>query len=172
MSVRPPVRSWTCWINRAQVSPSRLPGTKARSNRLSASTAVWSQSSPRSRSSGSRGLHDASFLATNPHFSSTWTSRVSGGKRHEFVVEFLGMGPGDRQITCHSVLVDIDQATGGSCPTSFLDVLQNVQGLVVGQAGVFEDGPLALREGALAGAAVDHANPPALATPATEGEII
>jgi len=65
------------------------------------------------------------------------------------------MGAGDRQVTCHGVLVDIEEATGGPCPTSFLDVVQEGQGLVVGQAGVFQDGPLALGEGAFAGPAVD-----------------
>jgi hypothetical protein len=110
-------------------------------------------------------------LATNPHFSSTWTSRVSGGKGHEFVVEVLGVGPGECQIACHGVLVHIDQATGRSCPAAFPEVLQDGEGLVVGQAGVFEDGPLALGEGALAGAAVDQADPPALAAEATEVEV-
>src|SRR5262249_61914293 len=97
-------------INRRQAAPSRLPGTKARSRRLSGSTAVWSQSSPRSRSNGSSGSHAASFLKTNPHFSSTWTSRVRGGKSHEFVVPFLGVGPGQRQVAGYRVLVDIDQS--------------------------------------------------------------
>src|SRR3954453_13255630 len=138
-SVRPPVRSWTWRINSSQVAPSRWPGTKANSNRFSGSTAVWSQSSPQSRSRGSSGSHDASFLKTNPHFSSTWTSRVRGGKSHEFVVELLGVGAGQRQVACHRVLVHLDQATGGPCPAAFLDVLQDGEGLVVGQAGMLEN---------------------------------
>src|SRR3954471_22505640 len=146
-SVRPPVRSWTWRINRSQVAPSRLPGTKARSNRLSGSTAVWSQSSPHRRSKGSSGSHDASFWKTNPHFSSTWTSRVRGGKSHAFVVECLGMGAGPGQVARHRVLVDIDQATGGTGPASLAEVLQDGEGFVVGQAGVFQGGPLALGEG-------------------------
>lgn len=57
----PPVRSRTCRMTCLQATPSRLPGTRHSRSRLSGSTAVWSQSSPRSRSSGSRGSHDFSF---------------------------------------------------------------------------------------------------------------
>src|SRR5206468_9492173 len=141
MSARPPVRSWTWRISRWQVAPSRLPGTRARSNRLSGSTAVWSQSSPRSRSRGSVGSQFASLLATNPHFSSTWTSRVRGGKRHEFIVKRLGVGSGECQVAGHGVLVDLDQAAGGPGPAAFPEVLQDGQGLLIGEAGVFQDGP-------------------------------
>src|SRR3954453_19510335 len=166
-SVRPPVRSWTWRISRSQVAPSRLPCTKARSSRLSGSTAVWSHSSPRSRSRGSDGSHAASFLATKPHFSSAWTSRVEGGKAHEFVVEPLGMGPGEGRVPRHGVLIDPDQAAGDARPAALAKVLEDGEGLVVGQSGLLQDRALALGEGALTGAAVDHADPPALAAPAT-----
>src|SRR5581483_11303942 len=82
-----------------------------------------------------------------------------------------GVGAGQRKVARHRVLVHIDQATGGSRPTAFLDVLQDGQSFVVGQAGVFENGPFALREATLAGAAVDQANPPALAAEATKVEV-
>src|SRR5206468_3056743 len=170
MSARPPVRSWTWRISRWQVAPSRFPGTRARSNRLSGSTAVWSQSSPRSRSSGSAGSQLASLLATNPHFSSTWTSRVRGGKSHELVVELRGVGPGDRQVSGHGVLVDLDQAAGGPGAAALAEVIEDGQGLLVGQPGVLQDGPLALGEGPLAGAAVDQADTSCLATEAAEVE--
>ena len=71
----------------------------------------------------------------------------------------------------HGVLVHLDQAAGGPCPAAFLDVLQDGEGLVVGQAGVLQDGAFTLGEGPLAGAAVDQADPPALAAVATEVEV-
>ena len=148
------------------------PGTRARSKRLSGSTAVWSHSSLRSRSRGSSGSHDASFWKTNPHFSSTWTSRVRGGKSHEFVVKLFGVGAGFGEVASHRVLVDVDQATGGARPAPLAEVLQDGEGFVVGQAGVFQDGPLALGEGVLAGAAVAQADPPALAAEAAEVEVL
>jgi putative transposase len=52
-SVVPAVRLWTSWMICWQAVPSRLPGTRPSSRRLSGSTAVGSQSSPRRRSSGS-----------------------------------------------------------------------------------------------------------------------
>ena len=81
------------------------------------------------------------------------------------------MGTRDRVVACHGILVDIHQATGGSCPAAFADVFQDGQGLVVGQSGVLEDGPLTFREASLADATVDHPNPPALPTEAAEDEI-
>jgi len=81
------------------------------------------------------------------------------------------MVTGESQRACHGVLVHIDQAPGGSCPAAFLEVFQDGQGLMVGQASVFEDGPLAFGEGVLAGTAVDHADSPALATPTTKVEV-
>jgi hypothetical protein len=68
MSVRPPVRRLTSSTTDRQFSAVRLPGTRVGRRRLSGSTAVWSQSSPRSRSSGSPGSHFFSFFPTKPHF--------------------------------------------------------------------------------------------------------
>ena len=87
------------------------------------------------------------------------------------VVEFLGVGAGDGQVALHGVLVDLDQPTGGARAAAFPEVLQDRESLVVGQAGVFQDGPLPLGEAGLTGAAVDHADPPALATVTAEDEI-
>ena len=58
--------------------------------------------------------------------------------------------------------------------TKLPELLREVQDgkrFVVGQAGVFQDGSFALGEGPLAGAAVDQADPPALAAEATEVEV-
>ena len=94
-----------------------------------------------------------------------------GGKGHELVVESLGVGPGEGRVARHGVLVDPDQAAGGARPAALAEVLQDGEGLLVGQSGLLQDGALALGEGALAGAAVDHADPPALAAPAAEVEV-
>src|SRR3954471_5524197 len=142
-SVRPPVRSWTSWTICRQVAPSRLPGTQQSNSRLSGSTAVWSQSSPRNRSSGSSGSHDCSFWETKPHFSSSWTSRVVGGKSHQFLVKGLGVGTGLGDVTCDGVLVHPHQAAGGPCPAAFTDVIEDVEGLGVGQSGLLQGGALA-----------------------------
>jgi hypothetical protein len=110
-------------------------------------------------------------LATKPHFSSAWTSRVEGGKAHELVVESLGMSPGEGRVPRHGVLIDPDQTAGGARPAALAKVLKDREGLVVGQSGLLQDGALALGEGVLAGAAVNHADPPTLAAPAAEVEV-
>src|SRR5512135_740505 len=170
-SVRLPVRSWTSWTTCWQAAPSRLPGTRQSNNRLSGSTAVWSQSSPRSRSSGSVGSQDFSFWKTKAHFSSSWTSRVVGGKGHQFLVEGLGMGAGQGEVACDGVLVHTHQASGGPRPATLAEVIQDIEGLRVGQSRLLQDGPLAFGEAGRAGAAVGHADAVALAAPATEGEV-
>lgn len=48
---------------------------------------------------------------------------------------------------------------------------QDIEGLLIGQAGLLKDGALAFGEAGLAGAAVDHADAFGFATPAAEGEI-
>src|SRR3954449_5978635 len=129
-------------MTRLQAVPSRLPGTKHSNSRLSGSTAVWSQSSPRSRSNGSSGSHDSSFRETKPHFSSSWTSRVSGGKGHQLAVEGLGMGAGFGDVARHGVLIHLHQATGGPGPAALADVVQDGMGRRVGQPGLLQDGAL------------------------------
>jgi hypothetical protein len=65
----------------------------------------------------------------------------------------------------------LDQTTGGTRATALLDVPQHGEGLVVGKPRALQDRALALGEVAFAGAAVDHADALAFATPAAEGEI-
>src|SRR3954449_11715078 len=138
-------------MTRLQAVPSRLPGTKHSKSRLSGSTAVWSQSSPRSRSNGSSGSHAFSFWKTKPHFSSSWTSRVSGGKGHQLPVEGLGMGAGFGDVARDCVLIYLHQATGGAGPAALSDVVQDGMDLRVGQPGLLQDGALTLGEAGLAG---------------------
>src|SRR5207248_1317144 len=99
------------------------------------------------------------FLATNDHFSSSWTLVVCGGKSHQLVVELLGVTTGPQAVADHRVLIDADQAAGLAGAAAIGQVLKHRQGLLRGQAGVKQRGALALREPGLAGAAAEQASP-------------
>src|ERR1700690_2054410 len=88
---RPPVRTLKSCTRRCTLSSVRLPGTTLTTNRCSGSKATWSQLSPWWASAGSLGSQCFSFLPTKDHFSSNWTSRVLGGKSHDFVVDIVGV---------------------------------------------------------------------------------
>jgi hypothetical protein len=64
------------------------------------------------------------------------------------------------------VLVHLDEATGGAGAATLANVLQEGEGFVLGETGVFQGGALAFRERLLTGAAVDHANTLSFAGPA------
>src|SRR3954452_16432479 len=81
----------------------------------------------------------------------------------------MSAGLGD--VARHRVLIHLHQATGGPGPAALADVVQDGMGLLVGQAGLLQDGALALGEAGLAGAAVDHPDASSLAAVASEGEI-
>ena len=81
------------------------------------------------------------------------------------------MGTGQGDVTCDGVLVHADQASGGPGPAALAEVIQDIEGLRIGQAGVLQDGTLAFGEAGLASTAVDHADAPGPATVAPEGEI-
>jgi len=66
-----------------------------------------------------------SFLVTNDHFSSNWTSCVAGGKSHELVVELLGVRAGQQAVADDGVLVHADQARGLADADAFGDVAQD-----------------------------------------------
>src|ERR1051325_10723369 len=170
-SARPCVRAWTSRTN-AWVFPSvRSPGTTASTRRCSASKATWSQWSPRSRSSGSVGSQCFSFLATKLHFSSSWISRVRGGKSHHLVMEVMALSSRHPAVAGHGVLIDLHQATGGAGATPFAQVFEDGEGLGLGQAGLFQRGSFAFGVGPPTGSTVDHANPLARPTPAPEIQI-
>src|SRR4051794_37163672 len=115
--------------------------------------ATWSQQSPQRSSSGSSRSQCFSFLVTKDHFSSNWTSRVVGGKSHEFVVELLSVVASLQGQADHGVLVDAAQAAGLANADAFPEVGQDRDGLVIGESAVEEGGPLAFAEAVLAGAA-------------------
>jgi hypothetical protein len=87
-----------------------------------------------------------------------------GGKSHELVVAFRCVGLGE--VVRHGVRVQVDQVTGGRRPSNFSE------GLIIEQAGVFQDDPLGPGEGMLAGAAVAASDGLGFAHPGAEVEAI
>src|SRR4051794_31830424 len=142
MAPLPPVRAWTCRTASLQFSAERSPGTTTSSRRCSGSTAVWSQSSPLSSSRGSSGSQPFSFLPTKPHFSSNWTSRVAGGKSHEFVMVQLGLVAGEGDVAGDGVPGDPCEATGGADAAALADVVEDRDDLLGRQLGALEGGAL------------------------------
>src|SRR3954470_24491145 len=130
MAPLPSVRPWTSCTTAVQFWAERSPGTTASNKRCSGSTAVWSQSSPLSSSAGSSGSRFFSFLATKFHFSSNWTSRALGGKRHEFVVKELGPVASLGEVARDGVPGDASQPAGGADAASLSEVFQDGGGLV------------------------------------------
>jgi hypothetical protein len=97
-------------------------------------------------------------LATKDHFSSNWTSRVWGGKSHEFVVELLGVLTGQGGVADDGVLADADQASGLADATAVGQVFQEGQSFFRGQPSLEQRRALAFRETGLARAAVEQAS--------------
>jgi hypothetical protein len=90
-------------------------------------------------------------LPTKDHFSSNCASLVLGGKSHEFVVDLLGVGAGDRGQAGHRILVDPDQATGLAYPTTLVQMLQDREGLLLREFAAVQRRARAFREAFLAG---------------------
>src|SRR5262249_52595698 len=132
MAPWPSVRSWTSCTTLLQFCAQRSPGTTTSNSRCSGSRAVWSQSSPLSWSWGSVFF---CFLATKFHFSSSWTSRVRGGKSHELVVEVLGLVAGFGEEARDGVPADPGQPAGGADAAALAEMVQDTDGLVGGQLG-------------------------------------
>ena len=93
------------------------------------------------------------------------------GHGHQFLVEALGMGAGQGDVTRDGVLVHAHQASGGPRPATLADVMQDIEGRRVGPSRMLQDDPLAFGEANRADAAINHANAMALAAPATKNEI-
>jgi hypothetical protein len=97
-------------------------------------------------------------LATNDHISSSWTSRVSGGKGHQFLVGVLGVLPGLARQPHDGIAVDADEAFGLSDAVALDQMPEDRDRLLAGQAGVEQRGALPLREPCLARLAVKESN--------------
>jgi hypothetical protein len=110
-------------------------------------------------------------LKTNDHFSSNWTSSVRGGKRHELVVELLGMLAHGSAVADPRVAVDADLPGGGSNPVAVDQVPDHSDGLVLGQARAEQGGALPLGEPGLAGATVEQPDGLGLAVVARDRQI-
>jgi hypothetical protein len=63
-------------------------------------------------------------LKTTDHFSSNWTSRVVGGKRHQLVVELAGVVAGRAAVADHRVAVHLHQPGGGADAGPLGEVLE------------------------------------------------
>src|SRR5512135_1874035 len=81
------------------------------------------------------------------------------------------MAPGQGDVTCDGVLIDLDQAAGGPGSAPLPDVVQHLANLHLGEARLLQDSAFALGGAGLAGATGDHANALALATVTPEGEV-
>jgi hypothetical protein len=110
-------------------------------------------------------------LATNDHISSSWISRVSGGKGHEFVVGVPGVLPSHAAQPHDGVAVDTDEAFGLTDAVPLDQVLEDRDGLVRGQAGVEQRGALAFGEAGVARLAVEQTDMPLLSIAITDREV-
>jgi hypothetical protein len=97
-------------------------------------------------------------LPTNDHFSSNWTSRVWGGKSHEFVVELLGLLARQKAEAEHRIPIHADEPAGLPDAAPFGDVVQQRHDLVVGQKAAKQRSSFSLGEAGLAGAAAEQAS--------------
>jgi hypothetical protein len=111
-------------------------------------------------------------LATKAHFSSNWTSRVRGGKGHEFVVELLGVVAGAGAEAGDGVAVDADEAAGLADADALGDVGQDRGRGVGGEAGVEQGGAFAFGEAGPAGATAKQAAPAVGAVAGGDGEVV
>ena len=121
---RPPVRRLKSPTTAATLSAVRSPATTLTTNRLSASTATWSQASPLRSSAGSAGSQFFSFLATKDHFSSNWTSRAWGGKGNQLVVEVSGVLASELAQAADGTSVHLAEPTGLAYAAPLGDVLE------------------------------------------------
>ena len=146
-------------------------GTTARTSRCSASWATKSHQPPLWSSAGSLGSQFFCFLATNDQISSSWTSRVSGGKSHEFVVGVPGVLAGLAGQPHVGVSVDADEPLGLADPVALDQMLEEGGRLPGGQARMGQRSAFALGEARLARLAVEQSDVVVLAVAVADREI-
>jgi hypothetical protein len=83
----------------------------------------------------------------------------------------VGMLSGDAGQSDDGVGIDPDQASGGADATALIQVLEDGEGLLLGEMGVEQGRALSLREAALAGVAVEQADVVLLAVAGADGKI-
>jgi hypothetical protein len=92
-------------------------------------------------------------LATKDHFSSNWTSRVRGGKSHELVVDLVRVATGQPAVAHYRVAVHLHEPFGLADAAPLGQVLQDRDGLVLGETRLIKGGPLPFGEATTARAA-------------------
>jgi hypothetical protein len=97
-------------------------------------------------------------LATNDHISSSWISRVSGGKGHECVVDVPGVLSGHAGEPHDGVAMDADKPLGLADPVSLDQVYEDRDHLLRRQTGMGQRGALAFGEARLTGLAVEQSD--------------
>jgi hypothetical protein len=110
-------------------------------------------------------------LATNDHISSSWISRVSGGKGHELVVDVPGVLTGLAGQPHDGVAMDADEPLGLTDPVALDEMLQDGDHLFRGQAGMGQRGALAFGEAGLAGVAIEQSDLLMLTVAVTDREV-
>jgi hypothetical protein len=110
-------------------------------------------------------------LATNDQASSSWTSRVRGGKSHELVVSVVGVIAGGAGQPDDGIAMGADQAAGLADAVALGEVVEDGSGLLVGHAAVEQRGALALGEAGLAGLTVEQSDVVILAVAVADGEV-
>src|SRR6516165_3275288 len=114
---------------------------------------MWSHQSPSCSSAGSAGSQFSGFLPTKDHFSSNWTSRVSGGKSHELVVQLAGVVTGQPAVAHYRIAMHLHKPLGLADAAPLGQVLQDRDRLLGGDVEAVQGCPLAFREPRTAGAA-------------------
>jgi hypothetical protein len=122
-------------------------------------------------SAGSERSQWASFLATNDHFSSNWSSVVRGGEGDQLVVSRHGVVAGLAGVASHGVAVDTHQAFGLADTAPLGEMLQDGDGLLLGQMRTEQRGALAFGEAIAAGSASEEADRGILAVATGDGEV-
>src|SRR5262249_6181098 len=128
-----------------------------------------SQQSPQR---ASPGWQCCCFLATEDHFSSSWTSWVVGGKSHQLVVSLVGMGAGPQGVAHDGVFIDARQACRLADATALLEVGEDSEGLAFRQSGGEQGSAFALGETCLTGTADEQAPLLARAIAEADAEVV
>jgi hypothetical protein len=110
-------------------------------------------------------------LKTKDHFSSSWASWVEGGKAHEFVVALPGVAARLESVADNGVFIDAGQPSRLADATTVLQVLEDSEGLLVGQPAAKQSGAFAFGEAGLARAAGEQASLLARTVAEAEAEV-